>query len=131
MDLTNTLCVCGSGKYYGQCCGPFHGGFAAPTAALLMRSRYSAYVLALPNYLRATWHVNTCPSVQAVLIDVETKWQSLTIVNSAEVDERHAVVEFIARYKWRGRAQRLHEISCFVREENKWFYVDGSFPEKL
>jgi SEC-C motif-containing protein len=42
-------------------------------------------------------------------------------------------VEFVARFKVNGRAQRLHEISNFVREETeggqRWFYVDGSFPE--
>jgi len=38
-----------------------------------------------------------------------------------------ATVEFVARYKVGGRAHRLHEISRFVREGGKWFYVDGEF----
>jgi SEC-C motif-containing protein len=38
-------------------------------------------------------------------------------------------VEFVARYKIGGRAHRLHEISRFVREEGRWLYVDGVFPE--
>ncbi len=37
----------------------------------------------------------------------------------------HATVEFVARHKQSGRAERLHEISGFVREEGRWFYVDG------
>lgn len=37
----------------------------------------------------------------------------------------HASVEFVARSKLGGRAERLHEISRFVREDGRWFYVDG------
>ena len=37
----------------------------------------------------------------------------------------HANVEFVARSKLAGRAQRLHEASRFVREGGRWFYVDG------
>jgi SEC-C motif-containing protein len=45
------------------------------------------------------------------------------------LDPDHASVEFVARYKVKGRAHRLHEVSRFVREGGRWFYVDGSFPE--
>jgi len=41
-----------------------------------------------------------------------------------------ATVEFVARYKSGGRAGRLHEVSRFVREDGKWFYVDGEFVSK-
>lgn len=34
-------------------------------------------------------------------------------------------VEFVAHSKLGGRAQRLHEISHFVLEAGRWFYVDG------
>jgi SEC-C motif-containing protein len=37
----------------------------------------------------------------------------------------HATVEFVARSKLRGRAYRLHETSRFLREEGRWYYVDG------
>ena len=40
-------------------------------------------------------------------------------------DADHATVEFVARSKLGGRAQRLHETSRFVREDGRWFYVDG------
>jgi SEC-C motif-containing protein len=40
-------------------------------------------------------------------------------------DGDHAIVEFVARYKVNGRAHRLHEVSRFVREDGRWFYVDG------
>jgi SEC-C motif-containing protein len=41
-----------------------------------------------------------------------------------------ATVEFIARLRYGGgKAQRMHEVSRFVREHGLWFYVDGEFPE--
>ena len=40
-------------------------------------------------------------------------------------DAEHATVEFVARSKQGGRAQRLHEASRFVREQGRWYYVDG------
>jgi SEC-C motif domain protein len=49
-------CPCGSGKGYAACCGLLHAGAPAADAEALMRSRYSAYVLGLADYLRATWH---------------------------------------------------------------------------
>ncbi|MGR8999959.1 MAG: YchJ family protein, partial [Gammaproteobacteria bacterium] len=53
---THTLCLCGSGTDYQQCCGPYHSGEKIPgTAEALMRSRYSAYVLRNADYLQATW----------------------------------------------------------------------------
>ena len=41
----------------------------------------------------------------------------------------HAEVEFVARYRVNGRAGRLHERSRFVREANRWYYVDGDALE--
>ena len=40
-------------------------------------------------------------------------------------DEAHATVSFVARSKLAGRAHRLQETSRFVREDGRWFYVDG------
>jgi SEC-C motif-containing protein len=41
------------------------------------------------------------------------------------LDDDHATVEFVARHKKGGRAQRLHELSCFERVAGAWMYVDG------
>jgi SEC-C motif-containing protein len=42
------------------------------------------------------------------------------------VDDDHAIVEFVARYRLGGgRAQRQHETSRFVREGGRWYYRDG------
>lgn len=112
-----------------MCCGRFIDGGAVPeSAAELMRSRYSAYALRNETYLKATWHPDTRPSGAAVQDD-EVKWLGLDVRRHEPAGDK-ATVEFVARYKLGGRAHRLHEISNFVRENARWYYVDGSFPEK-
>jgi SEC-C motif-containing protein len=120
-----SACPCGQPKDYAECCGPFHAGAPAPTAEALMRSRYSAYVLALEAYLQATWHASTRPAQAGA--DEETRWLGLQIKRHEATGADSALVEFVARYKCAGRAHRLHEISRFVREDGRWYYVDGEF----
>lgn len=122
-----TLCPCGSKRPYGACCGRYHAGplhLQAPDAAALMRSRYTAYVLGLRDYLLDTWHPSTRPA-ELELDPPELRWLGLDVRRHEAIDADHARVEFVARSKLGGRAHRLHEISRFVREEGRWFYVDG------
>ena len=121
-----TPCPCGA-MGYAACCGRYHGGAPAPDAAALMRSRYSAYALGLEAYLLATWHPDTRPVALNLAAD-GTKWLGLELKRHTPESADSATVEFVARYKTGARAQRLHEISRFVREEGRWFYVDGTFP---
>ena len=96
----------------------------APTPVVLMRSRYSAYVLHRAEYLLATWHASTRPPTLA-LDDKAPRWLGLAIRDSTATDDDHASVEFVARYRIGGRANRLHERSRFVREAGRWYYIDG------
>ncbi|MGE4072169.1 MAG: YchJ family protein [Lysobacterales bacterium] len=123
-------CPCGSSKGYSDCCGVYHGGAAAPDAAVLMRSRYSAYVRAHAEYLLASWHPSTRPpSLEAKSLS-GVRWLGLAIKRHQIFDDDHALVEFVARSRMGGgSAQRLHEISRFVREDGRWYYLDGEFPE--
>ena len=89
-----------------------------------MRSRYSAFVLDLTDYLLATWHASTRPSSIAPN-EAGMKWLGLEVRRHRVVDADHAEVEFVARSKLAGRAHRLQELSRFVREDGRWFYVDG------
>ncbi len=91
-----------------------------------MRSRYSAYVLALSDYLLATWHASTRPDA---LDMAPTQWLGLTVKRHERTGADTAIVEFVARYREGGRGHRLHERSRFVHEGGRWFYVDGEFPE--
>lgn len=92
-----------------------------------MRSRYSAYVMKLEDYLLATWHPDTRPAALDLAYD-DTKWLGLEVKCHRQESADQASVEFVARYKIAGRAHRLHEISRFVREDGRWFYMDGKFP---
>lgn len=96
-----------------------------------MRSRYSAYVLLLEEYLLNTWHASTRPltlNLKQENLSQPQKWLGLTIIHSQELSPHKGTVEFIAKYKISGKAHKLHEISDFVFENNQWFYVTGQFP---
>lgn len=121
-------CPCGSGNAYQACCEQYHLGIAAPNAEVLMRSRYSAYVLKLEAYLLTTWHPDTRPADLNLNQD-PLKWLGLQVKKYKKIDENHAVVEFVARYKHAdnlsGRAERLHETSKFERIHANWYYLNG------
>jgi SEC-C motif-containing protein len=119
-------CACGSGKKFNECCEIYMSGKRlAPTAEALMRSRYTAYTLLNEDYLLATWHPSKRPDALALEQESQTKWIGLEIKRHEQQDAEHAIVEFIAKYKVNGKAQRLHEVSRFIREAGQWFYVDG------
>lgn len=93
-----------------------------------MRSRYSAYVLGLEDYLLATWHASTRPAALNLSLGPAPKWLGLEVKARTQMDDSvddSATVEFVARCRIAGRAQRLHEISRFVREAGRWYYMDA------
>ena len=109
------------------CCGRYVDHFdttPAPDAEHLMRSRYTAFVLERASYLLATWAAAKRPS--QVRFDAGAKWLGLDVRAFKESDSDHATVEFVARQREAtGRAIRLHEHSRFVRENGRWYYLDG------
>jgi SEC-C motif domain protein len=124
---TAAPCPCGSGLHLNACCGRYHAGalhLQAPDAQTLMRSRYSAYVLDQLDYLLATWHPSTRPASLAPN-EPGLRWLGLEVRSHQRQDASHATVEFVARSKLGGRAHRLHEVSCFVCEYGRWYYVDA------
>lgn len=90
-----------------------------------MRSRYSAYVLGLEDYLLATWHPSTRPDQLDLAAAPAPRWLGLEVKGHQPIDATHAQVEFVARYRVAGRGHRLHETSRFVLEDGRWFYIDG------
>jgi SEC-C motif domain protein len=118
-------CPCESGKLYSACCQPYHQGTLAINAEALMRSRYSAYVFGLEQYLLDTWHPDTRPYMLKLNEDVATKWLGLSIKRFEQTSKTSAIVEFVARYKVGGqKAERLHEVSQFLLID-RWYYVSG------
>ena len=123
---STTACPCGSTLNYEACCGRYHAQISTPpNAEALMRARYSAYVNGMEAYIRATWHPETCPDDLGMDATPRPQWLGLEVRLHSLLNENHATVEFIARYKLNGRAYRLHEISRFEFLAGQWLYVDG------
>jgi SEC-C motif-containing protein len=124
-------CPCREGltqtTLYADCCGRYHHGplrLQAPNAEALMRSRYSAFVLDLTDYLLQTWHATTRPSSIEPNV-AGLRWLGLEVKRHTVLGPNSATVEFVARSKLGGRAHRMHEISGFVLEDGHWFYVEA------
>ena len=115
---------------YGQCCGRWleadvQDGPCAPDAQQLMRSRYSAFVLEREAYLLSTWHPSQRPA--QIAFDPGVKWLGLDVRDDRMTGADTAEVEFVARQKpFSGPAIRLHERSRFLRDGDRWFYLDGT-----
>ncbi len=117
-------CPCGLKVPYEQCCGRFHtGAQQAPTAELLMRSRYSAFAVEDADYLLRTWHSSTRPA--RIGFDQDRRWLGLEIIatTGGGMLEPTGTVEFQAAYARRGLAGAQHENSRFVREDGRWVYL--------
>lgn len=114
-------CPCGLGGPYDECCGRFHQGGHAPTAELLMRSRYAAFAVGDRKYLLRTWHSTTRP--KRLALD-DTEWTGLEILarDKGGLFDKEGMVEFNAHYT----GGVLHERSRFVRENGKWVYLDAA-----
>lgn len=95
-----------------------------------MRSRYSAFVLRLSDYLLQTWHPDTRPATLELPEAEQMRWLGLDIrAQQLGASGKRARVEFFARYREQdGPVKTQHEVSRFVREDGRWFYVDGEFP---
>jgi SEC-C motif domain protein len=122
------LCPCCSGKNFTDCCGPYLNGDAIPpTAEATMRSRYVAYVNQDNEYLLKTWHESTRPTDEPPATDDTVQWTGLNIIMTEDGGEHDSrgVVEFRAKCKVNGESSGLDEASDFVKEDGRWFYVDG------
>ncbi|MEW5727248.1 MAG: YchJ family protein [Pseudomonadota bacterium] len=130
-----SVCPCGSGRGLDECCGPLIKGAAAPTAEALMRSRYTAFVLADLDYLEST----LAPEAKEDYDRSETEqwikdgqWQGLEVRATSQGGGGDAAgtVEFVARYKFQGKNYAHHELASFRREGDRWLYVDGLLNPK-
>ncbi|SFW88064.1 YchJ family protein [Amycolatopsis australiensis] len=119
-------CPCGLAASYDACCGRFHdGGVAAPTAELLMRSRFSAFAVGDAGYLLRTWHPGTRP--RRLSLDPQQEWTWLEILGRTGGGLLHTegTVRFRAHYRHHGRDGFLEENSRFRRDGGQWVYLDA------
>jgi SEC-C motif-containing protein len=114
-------CPCLSGLRYDECCEHFHAGSTALTAEALMRSRFSAFALGLPEYLLETWHASTRPV--SLQLDADIQWYRLDVIStvSGSPHDPTGTVEFEAFYRGATNGSQ-RENSSFVRERGRWFY---------
>lgn len=129
MDKDSKLCHCCSNKPYSLCCAPFiEGKELPPTPLALMRSRYSAYVLANATYLIDTTHPSTrhLHSKKSIL-----QWSQSNVWKALEIVEVYDdVVAFKAIYQNSEQEVVEHfERSNFAKLGQRWYYVDGVFTE--
>ena len=120
-------CPCGSGKTYQNCCEPYHTEKEIPkTPEQLMRSRYTAFAMVLPEYLVDTTHSST--QKNNGFSDIEDWAKSNIWLKLEIVFAKDNKVRFRAYYKDKvGEIYEHDELSTFVQENGKWFYVDGEF----
>lgn len=119
-------CPCGLPAGYAACCGRFHrGAGTAPSAELLMRSRFSAFAVRDAAYLLRTWHPDTRPA-DLDLADGPT-WVRLEVLGSTEGGPFHSegTVEFRAHWREGRQSGVLAENSRFTRVDGAWVYVEA------
>lgn len=128
-------CYCNSKKAFGACCEPLlQGKQHAETAEQLMRSRYSAYVVADISYLMNSHHRATRPTKERKSIAKWTKavtWMGLEIISKqkGEPSDSEGYVTFNALFMENGKIESIHENSYFVKENNRWYYKSGIHEE--
>lgn len=124
--MLNEKCPCGSENTYSSCCSPYHNGELPNTAEKLMRSRYCAYVLCLPEYLIQTTYPAMRKGLSITEIEEwskENKWLKLEIVKT-----NASIVEFKAHFESQdGKIHIHHERSTFTLDKGKWYYIKGRF----
>jgi SEC-C motif-containing protein len=121
-------CFCGSECVFEQCCQPIISGkIDAQNAEELMRSRFSAYVIEDYPYILQTYasHQRSRLNVSHLADSAQdTQWLNLHVL-AHHPKHNTAQVEFKAFYQVDGRYYLMHELSDFVRDDDKWFYTTG------
>jgi peptide deformylase len=129
-------CPCRSGHQYETCCRPFHQGRWPDTALQLMRSRYAAYALCIPDYLIRTTHPASPQFVHDLAewarkiseFSSHTEFKDLEILASQESGP-FATVTFIAHLFQDGKDVSFTEKSYFEKVKGKWLYRSGQLSQ--
>ena len=126
------LCPCCSGDEYGACCKPFHEGVFAENALKLMRSRYSAYVLNIPDYIIATTHPASPQYLENKFswkrslsrFSQDSSFSKLEVLDFKEKNTVATVV-FTAYLTQEGLDATFTEKSYFEKVRRRWLYRGG------
>ncbi|CAL2104534.1 Sec-C motif domain protein [Tenacibaculum sp. 190130A14a] len=123
-------CPCNPNKKYIDCCKIAHTNIDdVTTAEQLMRSRYSAFVLADIAYLQKSHHTTTRPNKrekkEILQWTKSVQWLKLEVLNTSKGGSNDIIgtVEFKAYFIENGQIDIIHENSTFSKENNHWVYV--------
>ncbi len=122
-------CPCGSLKPYPDCCQVAHLNLSmVTTAEQLMRSRYTAFVMANGDYLMASHHKSTRPLKEKDSIVAWAKsvsWIRLEVLETTKgkKNDTKGTVTFNAYFYENGQVAVIHEKSLFRKEQGIWQYV--------
>ena len=96
-----------------------------------MRSRYSAFVKRLPEYLLATWHPAGRPT--DLVLDPSQRWLRLTITSTSDggVEDEFGTVAFEAEFDSPSGRGSQREVSSFERVDGRWTYRDGAATTRM
>ena len=129
-------CPCGSGKKYSECCEPIIKGTAlAPTAEVLMRARYTAYVQQEIDFI-----IDSCEKSDEIA-EIDRKatedwsktstWHGLKILRTEKglENDTEGLVEFEATYTRKQIRDVYHETGYFKKIDGKiiTFFTESIF----
>jgi SEC-C motif-containing protein len=102
----------------------------APTAEILMRSRYTAFAIGDFNYIAITQKLKEDPKQATADIEASnahTQWIKLEINETEEglEKDKKGMVSFSAHFKEGKHIGRLSERSVFKKVKKEWFYISG------
>jgi peptide deformylase len=125
-------CPCGSGAEYERCCQLFHKGLLPKNALLLMRSRYSAYALDIPDYIIESTHPSNPRhseehsqwKQQVSQFSQTSSFRGLEILDFKE-NQTIASVTFTAYLSQENRDTTFTERSYFEKIKKRWYYQGG------
>ncbi len=133
MDSKRTNeCPCGNGKTYENCCKKYHCGAVPSNALDLMRSRYSAYALNVPDYIIKTTHPASPQHHENRLMwrqsiskfSKSSSYDKLEILDFKE-NRSIANVTFTAYIRQNNQDATFTEKSYFEKVNGKWLYRNG------
>lgn len=133
--LVNNPCPCGSQKKYKKCCKLFHDRIKTPKTALeLMKSRFSAFAVQNADYIIFSTHkdnpdfTNDIKSWEKDILNFSqnTIFEKLEIIDFIDKQEE-SFVTFKAIMKQNSKDISFVEKSRFLKENDRWLYVDGQF----
>jgi SEC-C motif domain protein len=115
-------CPCNPSNLYENCCKRAYEEINSITSPeVLMRSRYSAFVMANVDYLQKSHHSSSRPSKlekrEILTWTKSVEWIKLEVLNNTK-----NTVEFKAYFRENGSLNFIHENSLFVKENGHWVY---------